>query len=593
MDSRFEVAELVLLPRPRHLEVLGLGPAADSCPVVAMADPSLPDQGFTLTITEGDGARITYADEAGRRYAEALLAQVLAQPTDGRVLALSARDHPDLRDRAFMLDVSRDRVPTRATLERIVDLLGLARFNQFQLYVEHTYAHVGHDLVWEHASPLSADDLRWLDDRCVAVGIELVANRNCFGHFERWLRHDAHAARAEAPDGAEIMPGLRFPPGVLEPTPDNAAFALGLLREIAGEVRSRRVNIGCDETFELGRGASAAACRERGTGAVYLEHLRRLVDPLVADGYEVQVWADVLRRHPDQARALPEGVIPVAWCYEAPRAADTAPELSPGLATVLHELGIDVDVTGGFAANVAPLAEAGLPFWVAPGTSTWNSLIGRTTNAYANQLDAVDVAQAYGGTGYLLTDWGDNGHHHPPSISFGPLVHGGAVAWCVDANRGLDMAAVLDRFVYEGAALGAATEALGALWSETGQRAFNASPFAAWLFPHQPLLVTGDVEPEIAGEIGERLDDAAVQIVTARPGCGDGDEVQAELLQAVGLARYAARRRQVPVGSSAAAMNDELADLIEQQRTTWLARSRPGGLADSLAHLDRPGPGDG
>ncbi|CAN5423341.1 hypothetical protein BH10ACT1_BH10ACT1_10880 [soil metagenome] len=587
---------LVLLPHPRRLEVLGLGPSPDACPVATVVDPDLPAEGYTLTVTTEDGARITHADDAGRRYGEALLDQLRAQPVDGRVVAVAVEDQPDVATRAYLLDVSRDRVPTRETLARYVELLALARFNQFQLYVEHTFAHVGHPAVWADASPLTVDDLRWLDDLCGAVGIELVANRNCFGHFERWLRHDAYRERAEAPEGVEVVPGLRFPPGVLAPTADNADFALGLLREMADEVRSRQVNIGCDETFELGRGASAAACAEQGAGAVYLDHLRRLTEPLVDDGYQVQVWADVLRRHPDQARALGEGVIPVAWSYEAPRSPDTAPELAPSFAAVLHDLGIDIDVTGGFAANVAPLAEAGLPFWVAPGTSTWNSLVGRTTNAYANQIDAVDVALSHGASGYLLTEWGDNGHHHPPSIAFGPLVHGGAVAWCVAANRGLDVAAVLDRHVFadatasasaDGASMGRALESLGAMWSGTGQRAFNASPLAAWLLPHLPLLVTGTVPPERAEELSSEVDQAVRAIERARPTCSDARVVKAELLQACALARNGVDRRLGPGRPTAGALADHLSALIETQRSTWLARARPGGLDDSVAHLER------
>ncbi|MCU1496553.1 MAG: hypothetical protein JWM47_506 [Acidimicrobiales bacterium] len=590
----------MLVPRPRRMEVLGLGPSVGACQVAAALDPAVPAQGFTLTVTEGDGARITHRDDAGRRYAEALLEQLRAQPVDGRVVAVAVEDHPDLAVRGYMLDVSRDRVPTRATLERFVDLLALARFNQFQLYIEHTFGHVGHDDVWREASALTAADLRWLDRRCAAVGIELVANRNCFGHFERWLRHDAYRDRAESPAGVEVLAGLRFPPAVLAPTQDNADFALGLVRELMAEIGSSWVNIGCDETFELGRGASASACAERGAGAVYLEHLQRLVRPLVDEGRRVQVWADVLRRHPEAARRLPAEVVPVAWCYEAPRPSETAPDLPPALAAVLHDLGIDVDVTGGFAANVAPLAEAGLPFWVAPGTSTWNSLVGRTTNAYANQLDAADVARSYGASGYLLTDWGDNGHHAPPSVSFGPLVHGGAVAWCVDANRGLEVAAVLDLHVFldqhvfldrrgsaAAAGIGGALEDLGRLWAEAGQNAFNASPLAAWLFPHQPLLSTGPVDPSVAAEIIDRVDDARRAITAAQPACPDAEIVTAELLQASGLAAHAARRRLGAAGPAPAALHQELADLVEGHRTTWLARARPGGLTDSRAHLER------
>ena len=88
-----------------------------------------------------------------------------------------------------MLDVSRDRVPTRETLERIVGMLALARINQLQLYTEHTFAYRDHEIVWRDASPITPDDVRWLDALCVEHGIELVANQNCFGHMNRWLMH--------------------------------------------------------------------------------------------------------------------------------------------------------------------------------------------------------------------------------------------------------------------------------------------------------------------------------------------------------------------------------------------------------------------
>ena len=98
-----------------------------------------------------------------------------------------------------MLDVSRNRVPTRTTLARLVEVLDRCRFNQLQLYVEHTFAYAGHEDVWRDASPLTADDLRWLDDRCAEVGIELVANQNCFGHLAPWLAQPRTGTAPSAP----------------------------------------------------------------------------------------------------------------------------------------------------------------------------------------------------------------------------------------------------------------------------------------------------------------------------------------------------------------------------------------------------------
>lgn len=51
-----------------------------------------------------------------------------------------------------MLDISRDRVPTRETLEWLVEVLAALGFNELQLYIEHTFAYSGHKEVWEGSS---------------------------------------------------------------------------------------------------------------------------------------------------------------------------------------------------------------------------------------------------------------------------------------------------------------------------------------------------------------------------------------------------------------------------------------------------------
>ena len=57
--------------------------------------------------------------------------------------------------RGYMLDISRDKVPTMATLRRIVDLLKICNYNQFQLYTEHTFSYSKHETVWREASPIT------------------------------------------------------------------------------------------------------------------------------------------------------------------------------------------------------------------------------------------------------------------------------------------------------------------------------------------------------------------------------------------------------------------------------------------------------
>lgn len=604
------VEEMVLVPRPRRIESWGPGPHVEALRIEEAVEPDVPREGFRLTLTDTaltgtPGARIDHRDTAGLRYAHQLLDQLVTQSTDGRLPALRVEDHPDIPVRGFVLDISRDRVPTRATLGRIVELASLARLNQLQLYMEHTFAYADHGEVWHDSSPITPDDLAWLDALCADRGIELVPNQNCFGHMGRWLAHDTYRGRAECPEGWEPLPGVTFPPSVLAPTAENAAFALGLLGELLASFRSGRVNIGGDEPFELGRGASRALVAEQGMGRVYLDHLRRLIDPLRADGYEVQIWADVLRHHPDLADDLPAGVVPIAWCYEAPTPDGRPVAVPDGVAEILANLGTGPEAFSGFALCVAPLIEADIPFWVAAGTSSWSSLVGRVDNACANLLDAAQTARACGSGGYLITDWGDNGHHQPPSVSFGPLVYGGAVAWGLDANRDLDLGLVLDRHVFLDPAgrVSGAVDTLGHQWARTGQRSVNGSPLDAALFPHQFHLVLGRPDLDRVGSVIADIEGAISTLGRAEPDSADGPIVIAELTQAARLARHGAWRLLGPGGPSAGARRDDMVELIEGQRTTWLHRSRPGGLSDSLARLDptlaatvdipRPDRGDG
>jgi len=414
-----------LLPVPRQIERGGAGAAVDA-PAQAIRDPALPAQGYALSVSR-DGIHIRHADAPGLRYARETLAQLRSQ-ADSSLPGLRIRDWPDFIVRGYMLDVSRDRVPTRATLEGLVDLLALVRINQLQLYTEHSFAYRDHETVWRDASPITPEDLRWLDALCGDRGVELVANQNCFGHMGRWLRHPDYRHRAEAPDGWESRWGGHQSASVLAPTDDNAEFALGLVRELMGHFRSRRVNIGCDETFELGLGRSREAVAARGRGRVYLEHLQRLLAGLHAEGCEVQFWGDIVRQHPELVSELPkDGTVALVWHYEAPMDAAAIAGIPARVRASLAEFGFTPDSLGGFAGQVSVFAEANFPFWVCPGTSTWNALIGRLDNARANLRDAARVGRESGAGGFLITDWGDNGHLQPPAVSVPPLVYGAAL----------------------------------------------------------------------------------------------------------------------------------------------------------------------
>ncbi len=597
-----------LFPRPQRISITGESPGGESVDGEPLGDEtatgtparteptvtvnaSIVPQGYELSIAAGS-IEIRHADEAGLRYAKDTLGQLRNQYPD-RLPDLAISDWPDTADRAYMLDISRNRVPTMETLEWLVTALAACRFNQLQLYTEHTFAFQEHETVWQDASPITAEEMGELDQLCADHGIELVPCLNVFGHMGPWLRHEEYRDRAECPDGFDF-PGLGsgLRPLTLAPTQDNADFALELVRELTGTVTSKKVNICCDEAFELGLGYSKELVADRGKAEVFVDHLLRIMNPLIADGYEVMFWGDMFRVNPEPIARLPqEHATAIAWQYDPPSEPGTgfgSLTSAPGLADMF---GFPDDMYLGFESQTRQLSEAGYPFWVSPGTGSWNSLIGRWPSAKANLLDAVDVGLKAGATGLILSDWGDTGHMQPLSVSVLPIVYGGAVSWCAESNRDIPVAGEASRIVFgdETGLLAGVLETLGGLGEQCGRTGANGSALFYDLILKPPFPVTGSITREELDGLLKQLDLAAAYVVSATPTCNQADAIKLELLAAIRLARHGAFR----VGRASgladrddAALSRDLDKAIRLQKRAWDGRSRSGGQELSLRRLE-------
>ncbi len=584
--------------KTRILESLGRGvglearAAVAGAPTIELAiDPSLavPAEAFTLDITPR-GISVMSRDARGLNWGAGLLGQIVRQR--GRELPLlRVRDWPDFGARGYMLDVSRDRVPTMATLFELLDLLEELRLNELQLYTEHTFAYAAHARVWRDASPLTPAEIQILDRACAARGIELVPNQNSFGHMERWLRHAEYRALAEIEGESYATSRGTRPASCLAPTPQSVAFVRSLHAELLPNFASRALNIGCDETFELGRGRSREACEARGKGRVYVDFLLELLRGLHADGRTVQFWGDIVVQHPELIGELPrERTVALAWGYEAPRDPTT---LGANVRELLTGVGMDLEGVRGFATLAGPYARAGVPFRVCPGTSSWLSLLGRLPNALGNLRDAATMGLSSGAEGVLITDWGDLGHLQPPVVSVPALAFGAAASWCLASQDELDLSRALDRLLLRDPerVIGGALVRLGELGAETGLEALNSSPLAMALFTplgRAPLLAWGETSRPRLEAIADELGAIRDALARAKPTGFGGALCARELGQAAALARHGARRLMHATpggGPSKSELRAELAPLIGEQAACWRERSREGGLRDSLSRL--------
>ena len=556
------------------LAAAGIERTASGAPEVrlALGEGSAPE-GYRLHVG-AEGVHIAAREPRGLLHGVRSFAQLLHERAP-RLPALEIRDAPDLARRGLMLDVSRDRVPTEAALQALVEQMAALKLNVLQLYTEHTFAYPGHEAVWCDASPLTPEEVRRLDAFCAERGVELVPNQNSFGHMERWLRHPAYRALGELESGGSC----------LAPSEEAARFVGSLYDALLPCFQTRRFHMGCDETFDLGKGRSRAACVERGTGRVYLDFLLRLMGDLHGRGRHVEFWGDIVLQHPELIAELPKQALSAdAWHYEAPRDPESIPE---AVASAMARFGYTRELLAGFAGHAPRFAEAGVPFQVCPGTSSWNSFVGRWSNARENVRDAVSSGLRCGAEGMLLTDWGDNGHLQPPAVSLAPLAFAAALSWGLEANADLDLPAALGLHVFPSRQLTETALQLGDAHLETGLESMNATPF----FVALRVPLGREVGPLLRGRPdAAKLTAAAEQLGAAAERLGGNEPLARDLRQAALLARHGTwrlLRGRLGAGPDLAALRQDLAERIENQRERWLATSRPGGLRDSVALLER------
>ena len=271
---------------------------------------SLPTQGYSLTI-DPSGITVKARSEQAAFYALTTLRQLIDSHPDGRCPLVTISDHPDIKTRGAYLDITRGRVPTLNSLKQTIRLLAYHKINHVQLYIEHVFQFAHHPDIGKRANPLSPADIRELDDWCNAHFIELTPSLASFGHMAPILSLPAYRHMAEdLGKGQYERPGTSHPPyrrgWTLSPAhPDSYRFIQSLYNDFLPHFSSKRLNVCCDETYDLGDGQSYSLCETKGRGRVYTDHVLKLKKAASVHKKDIMFWSDVIREHPDQLARIP------------------------------------------------------------------------------------------------------------------------------------------------------------------------------------------------------------------------------------------------------------------------------------------------
>jgi len=520
-------------------------------------------QGYEIAAKNGRTITLHANDKSGIIYGLQSLLQLIVN-NKGKLNEFVVQDSPDFEQRGFMLDVSRCKVPKMETLYKIVDIMAILKLNQFQLYMEHTFEFSEHQTVWKDSSPITSEEILLLDSYCSEKNIQLIPNLNSFGHFERWLKFPEYKHLAECPDGFDCPPDYHFDSGsVLSPSQESIRFLDNLYKEFLPNFSSPMFNVGCDETWELGRGKSKTICDKQGVTKVYLNFLKKIHKLVCKHNRKMMFWGDIILHQPDLINEIPEDVIALEWGYDEGHPFDEHGKL---------------------------FKKAGIPFYVCPGTSGWCSLVGRIPNCLANLYESALYGKKHGAIGYLITDWGDGGHHQYLPTSYPGLCAGAAYSWNLEANKRSDIAEAMNKLIFSDSseATGKLIIEMGTVYKLVSKNIPNGSVFNNLLFgKYGDKKILKNIRVSSLEKCVIKFNKLQKQIIKCHPDTSDKKIILDEINNGIEMAKYGLARGIAALTGKLdkKSMKRDLKKITASYKKVWLARNRDGGLEESLSRL--------
>ena len=218
-----------------------------------------------------------------------------------------------------MIDTSRCGVPTVKTVKRMLDYLAVMGYNMMMLYTEDVIELEGRPYFGYMRGRYTTADLREIDDYAYEYGIEIIPCLECYGHMEKYL---IWGEASKIKDTSGVM---------MAREEETFAFVEQLISTVTGALRSKRIHIGMDEAWDMGRGKFLDKYGYVPPFDIFNEYMERLISITNKYGLKPMMWSDMYFRIsnkngdgyyeedieiPDSVKAkIPKEVELVFWHY--------------------------------------------------------------------------------------------------------------------------------------------------------------------------------------------------------------------------------------------------------------------------------------
>ena len=331
---------------------------------------------------EGNAIEIVYCERCQFFRALGLAVEAVREGKQ----SVCIEEKPAFRMNGPMFDMSQGNAAFNVkTLKEVIRSLALMGLNTLMLYTEDNYEVPNRPYFGYMRPTYTQKELRELDEYAWTLGIEMIPCIQTLAHMPDGLRW---ACFDDIRDyDACLLVGK-------EETYD---FVRDLLVAASAPFRTKRIHVGLDEAWNLGRGKYIDAFGYEKPSAIMKKHLARVMDIVRELGLEPMMWDDMFFRTAGQKYHDPYAPVPE----------DAYESLPKGMNCIYWDYYTVGQGEYEALLNKHLLLDKDLIF--AGGCWAWRGFGLAWDHTLKSTLDALGACRACGVKDVFMTTWGDNG----------------------------------------------------------------------------------------------------------------------------------------------------------------------------------------
>ncbi len=230
--------------------------------------------------------------------------------------AMGASQRKKTASLGYLVDTARNAVPKVETLKELLIRLAVLGYDRLYFYCEDVMEVKNEPFFGHLRGRYSEKELRQIDDYAFLLGIEVVPCIQTLAHLNCLFKWNEYA---QCRDTADIL---------LVDLDRTYRLIDNVLSSVSSCFRSRRIHIGMDEAYLVGRGRHADIYGYEEKHSLLFRHIKRVSELASKYGFCVEMWSDMYFREafgtyytasetlPEDIRtAIPENVGLVYWDY--------------------------------------------------------------------------------------------------------------------------------------------------------------------------------------------------------------------------------------------------------------------------------------